>query len=60
MIIFGYKFVHEVADNPKEPRWCNTNHGNIHQRIMSLERVVSANGRIAHFLCVGKHKFVWI
>lgn len=55
-----FKFVYKVANDPDEPRWSNTNHGNRHQRIFSLEKVVMPTGHIAHWLCVGKHQLSWI
>jgi hypothetical protein len=59
MKVFGYLIQHIIADNPNEPCWSNTNHGNRHHRIFSLEKVVAYDGLIAHALFVGKHQIRW-
>jgi len=59
MRILGYLVQHKVADDPQEPLWSNTNHGNRHQRIFAIERVIDLTGVLAYSLYVGKHQISW-
>tara|TARA_Y100000310_G_C20597144_1_gene771102 strand:- start:206 stop:409 length:204 start_codon:yes stop_codon:yes gene_type:complete len=59
MKVFGYIIEHIKSTDTNEPYWSNTNHGNRHQRIFSLEKVVAPDGLIAFALFVGKHQVRW-
>lgn len=59
MKVFGYIVEHLKASDPNELCWSNTNHGNRHHRIFSLEKVVASDGLIAFALFVGKHQIRW-
>jgi uncharacterized membrane protein len=59
MKVFGYLFEHLIADDPNEPYWSNTNHGNRHHRIFSIEKVVAQDGLVAFVISAGKHQFRW-
>lgn len=48
MLILGLKFRLSKATTPHEMRWCNTIHGNRHQRIISLEKVIGYDGLVAY------------
>jgi len=56
---FGYLIEHLEADDPNEPYWSNTNHGNRHHRIVSFEKVIAPDGLVAHALFFGKHQIRW-
>ena len=55
--IMGYSLGYLTADNPKEPYWVNTIHGNKHYRLLSLELGVSPDGLKVLVLYIGKHLF---
>lgn len=56
MKVFGYIVEHLKATVPNEPCWSNTNHGNRHHRVFSLEKVVAPNALITFALFIGKHQ----
>ena len=59
MQLLGYLIQHIKATDPNEPLWSNTCHGNRHQRIVSLERVIAKDGLVAFALYVGQHQIRW-
>lgn len=60
MKIFGWYFAYDEATDVSEAKlWSNTNHGNRHQRIFSLERVISERHEVAYGLYIGKHRLQW-